>query len=235
MPLEQMYTALYRLFYKRDARDAFVGAQRAAPTAGLTETELAQLKQLDGMRLKTVVQLHAGDIGRQWYQPRVPASWLSLQVALEIDEPELVARFAESDAFELRIDDDADGRALATWVQQVGETGELEDAPWLPDLLRYELLLGARWTGDQNPRVEVFAWDVQGIRESLLEHEVFPTDEPSRKYGALFFRNAEGVAEAPLNREEARVMQAVLDGADTSREKTGLIKRCHTLLAEIRA
>ncbi|MBK8205397.1 MAG: hypothetical protein IPK87_01265 [Planctomycetes bacterium] len=232
MSLEAQYSALYALFYKRRARDAFFQPGHA-PVAGLTDAELRQLQLVDGLRFDTVVGLHQGDLAHQWYASRVPASWLALQVALDTDDRELVASFTGSDAFELRVDDDADGRALLAWVDALVDSGNLPDAPWLPDLLRYELLLNARWIGAHTPRVEEFKFEVPGIRESLIERRTFPTEEDPVRYGALFHKDERGVGEVALDRDEARAMRAVLAGSDTSGEPPRLLKRCKALLREM--
>jgi hypothetical protein len=228
MSLEAMYSALYRLFYKRGSRDV-LQQLRIPPVPGLTEAEQHELGISCGGRFEQVVQLHAQDIGHQWYMPRVPATWGALPVALECDESEVVYRFAESDEFELRIDDDADGRALAAWVDNLRKRKNLH-APWLPDLLRYELLLGAKWRDETTPRVEGFDWDVVGIREALLDQGLFPTDEEPRKYAALFHRDEDGVSEAPLNREQAKAMRTLLAGGDVSAFSSGTLKKCRKLL-----
>jgi hypothetical protein len=226
-----MYTALYRLFYKRGARDDFF-QPGYPPIRNLTEEEIHQLKMADGYRLDILVQLHQRDMAHQWYAPRVPASWMALQIALECDESELIARFTESDEFELRIDDDADGRALSAWLDNFSKGRNL-GARWLCDLLRYELLLGARWRDEHNPRVEEFAWDVAGVRESLLEDNLFPTDERPRTNAALFHRGESGITEAPLNREQARVMRKLLTGQDVSGDKPATVKKCRAILRKI--
>lgn len=232
MSLEAMYSGLYRLFYKRDARDV-LQQLRIPPVPGLTEAEQHELGISCGGRFETVVALHANDLAHQWYMPRVPASWTALRTALDCDDANVVQQFTASTEFELRIDDDADGRALAAWVDNLRK-GKRLDAPWLTELLRYELLLGARWRVDVASRVEVFDWDVPGIREAILEQGLFPTDERPRKYSALFHRDAKGVLEAPLNREEARLMAILLAEGDTQHERASLIKRCTKLLNEIR-
>ncbi len=232
MSLEAQYSALYALFYKRRARDAFFQAGHA-PVAGLTNVEIRQLQLADGLRFDSVVGLHQGDLAHQWYATRVPGGWLALQVALDTDDRELVASFTGSDAFELRVDDDADGRALLAWVGALAESGHLPEAPWLPELLRYELLLNARWIDAHTPRVEEFKYEVPGIRESLVERRTFPTDEDPVRYGALFHKDERGVGEATLDRDEARAMHAILAGADTSGEPPRLLKRCKALLREM--
>lgn len=232
MSLEAMYSALYQLFYKRSARDV-LQQLRIPPVPGLTEAEQHELGITCGERFEVVVALHSGDIGHQWYMPRVPATWRALPIALECDESEVVSQFTESAEFELRIDDDADGRALSAWLDNLRKRRKL-GARWLPDLLRYELLLGGHWRDERTPRVELFDWDVAGIREPLLELGVFPLDEKPRKYAALFHRDQSGVSEAPLKGAEAEVMKKLLAGTQPANASAKVVKRCKTLLQRMR-
>ena len=85
MSLQAQFTALYRLYYKRNERETFL-RHGTPPVPGLSETELAQLRAIEPARLRRVVDLHAGDIGLAWYRPRVPATWLALQAVLAVPE-----------------------------------------------------------------------------------------------------------------------------------------------------
>ncbi|MBX3460023.1 MAG: hypothetical protein KF696_08660 [Planctomycetes bacterium] len=230
MSLTAMYSALYALFYKDKARRAFPAA---LPAHELRDAEAAELRAIDPARLEAVVALHQADLAHQWYAGRVPATWLALRVALDTDDHGLVASFTGSDAFELRVNDDADGRALHAFVDALAQAGHLPDAPWLPELLRYELVLNAQWIGVDTPRIEEFAWDVPGIRESLLKRSTFPTDEEPWRYSAIFHREGAETLEAQLEHDEARVARALLAGDDVSREPPRLVKRCKALLREI--
>lgn len=230
MSLTAMYSALYALFYKASARRDF---PQQLPVSDLRDSELRELRAIDPARLSAVIALHQGDLAHQWYAGRVPASWLALRVALDTDDAGLVESFTGSDAFELRVNDDADGRALLAFVEALAGSGNLQDAPWLPDLLRYELVLNARWVDLPSPRVEEFAWEVPGIRESLLSRGVFPTDEEPLRYGALFHREGAETLEAPLDRDESRVARALLTGQDVNAEPPRLVKRCRALLREV--
>jgi hypothetical protein len=98
--------------------------------------------------------------------------------------------------------------------------------------VRYELLLGAKWREETNPRVELFDWDVVGIREALRDQGLFPTDEKPRKYAALVHQDAAGVSEVPLNGEEAIAMRGLLAGADSG-VGARVVKRCKSLLRRV--
>ena len=196
MSLEAQWRALYRLLYKRDAREAFLGGGEIA-VAGLTESAAAQLRAVPAERLRRVVELHATDIGFNWYRPRVPGTWLALQGSLEVDEAELATRLAQSEAFETRVDDDADGRALAGFIEGEASAGRLAETPWIGDLLRYELLIAGIGLAEGEDRVEEFSYDVSAIRESLLQDSLCPTDEPETPVRLRFHRDAGGVEESP--------------------------------------
>jgi len=209
MSLQAQFSALYRLYYKRGEREAFFRAGKA-PVPGLNPAELRQLKLLEPARLQRVVDLHAGDIGNQWYRPRVPATWIALQAALEIPEAELVHRLTESPGFEDRTNDDSDARALAAFI--AGQSQQLRDTPWLHDLLRYERLLAGLWDKGSNPRVVNFDFDVAGVRESLLQNNLCPTDEPARSTWLLLYRGKRGVNEMRVKRHDAQALEALLAG-----------------------
>ena len=115
MSLEAQYRAVYALMYKRGSRDAFEQA-KFERFAGTDDAEAEEIANVAGLRQNVVVQLHANDIGNNWYMPRFPATWTALQVALGVDQPELTMRFTDTDAFELRVNDDSDGRALAAFA-----------------------------------------------------------------------------------------------------------------------
>jgi len=243
MSLEAQYRAVYDLFYKHWVRDAFLQA-KFERFKGLTDAEHEEVWKAAGARLDFVAMLHAADIGANWYMPRFPASWTALQVALECDSRHLAARFTDTDEFELRVNDDSDGRALAAWVDRLASTKPrkppnkpksappLVHAPWLPDLLRYERLIDGHFPDEQNPRVERFEWDVGGIREALLERELFPVDEEPAHCAALLFRGPGGVNEAPLTGKQARVVSELLQG-QTPEAKPGIVSECQQLLKQI--
>lgn len=231
MSLQAQFTALYRLYYKRNEREAFL-RQGKSPVPGLSEAELAQLRAIEPARLRRVVDLHAGDIGLAWYRPRVPATWLALQAVLAVPEAELVQRLAESPGFESRLNDDADARALAAFVADLGPAAH--DTPWLADLLRYERLLGCEWDTGPNPRVVEFGYDVGGIREALLQDGLCPTDEKKRTTWLLLYRGKSGVNELSLKRRDAEAIGKLLAGHKPA-TSDNVSRRLERLLRDIRS
>ncbi len=230
MSLSAQFSALYRLYYKRTEREAFLRGG-PPPVQGLSDTELQQLRALEPARLRRVVDLHAGDIGGQWYQPRVPGTWLALQAALEIPQAELVHRLTESPGFENRHNDDSDARALEAFVRL--QQRELAATPWIEDLLAYERLLGCPWDDGPNPRVVEFAFDVGAILESLLQHKLCPVDEPRRHTSLLLFRGPQGTNEIALRRHDAEAAKALLAGAPS--RGNAAFRRAEQLLRDIRS
>lgn len=215
-------TAIYRLFYRQSVREAFF-AMGKPPVDGLSESELASLRAIPRARLGRIVELHRGDIGRGWYQPRFPASWLALQAALGVAEDSVVAMLTESQAFELRVNDDADGRALAAFVGELEASDRLAEAPWLPELLDYERLLNGAWGGLESCRwihgslaLKEFTWDAAGIRDSLTNQDLFPTGEEPAESLALFCRDVEGVSEAQVDGDTADAVAVVCGLADNA-------------------
>jgi hypothetical protein len=196
------------------------------PPRDLTPDHAAQIAALDKDRLEVIVRLHADDIGNNWYLPRYPAAWLALQVALECSQPDLTQRFTASEAFELRVHDDADGRALAGFVDGLDVEG------WLAPLLHYERLLNGVGLEPGVPRLERFEWDVPGIREALLEHDTFPEDEIPAPATVLLYRAPDGVHEAALTRRQAEVMEALLTG-EVPKAPAGIVRECEQLLNDI--
>lgn len=231
MTLQAQFSALYRLYYKRSEREAFLRDGKP-PVAGLTATELSQLRALEPARLRRIVDLHAIDLGPAWYRPRVPATWLALQAALEVPEAELVQRLTESPAFESRLNDDADARALASFVDS--QQAVLRDFPWLPELLRYERLLACPWEDGPNPRVVEFAFDVSGIAEALLQDGLCPMGEPRRAVSLLLFRGKREVNELPLKRHDAKAIAELLAGRDPG-VGTKALRRLEHMLRDIRS
>lgn len=229
MTLAAQFSALYRLYYKRAERESFLRGG-PAPVQGLSDAELHQLRALEPARLRRVVDLHAGDIAGQWYRPRVPATWLALQAALEIPQAELVHRLTESPVFEDRDNDDADARALAAFVRSMPR--ELAATPWVSDLLAYERLLGCPWDDGPNPRVVDFGFDVPAIRQSLLQDGLCPLEEPRRKTSLLLFRGHEGVNEIALRRHDADAARALLAGARN--DGSAAFRRADKMLRDIR-
>jgi hypothetical protein len=226
MSFAAQMTAIYRLFYKSSAREAFF-AGGASPVQGLTEPELAALRAIPPQRLARIVELHRGDIGRGWYQPRFPAAWLALQAALDQPEDAVVAMLTEADAFELRVNDDADGRALAEFVREIDGTGMLGEAPWLRELLDYERLLNGDWRAIEGClwvhgalALMEFTWDVGGIRSSLLEQELFPTGEEQSGSLVLFHRDGEGVSEVEVEPDVAIAVALACGVTATDNEAT---------------
>lgn len=231
MPLREQFSALYALYYKRNARDAYFQPGHK-PVAGLTAADLKLLGSIDPLRFETIVKLHQRDIAGQWYRAKVPAAWLALGATLGLDDAELVEALTSSASFELHLDDDRDCAALLGWISELAKARKLPDARWLPELVRYELVLAGRWPGDANPRVESFAWDVESIASSLLRDHTLPLGERPRRYVALFHRDAKGVSEARLSAVEAAAMQALLQGKQEGLDARAL-KRCQKLLKEI--
>lgn len=245
MSLEAQYRAIYELFYKYWIFDAF-SQGKFKRFKGLTDSEQAEIDKVADGRFNRVTQLHAADIGTNWYVPRFPASWMALQVALGLEQGDLVRRFTETDEFELRVNDDSDGRALAAFVQKLADTNPrkppnkpkpeppLKNAPWLPELLRYERMVAGHWQDDVNPRVEKFDWDVGGIADALLEKQLFPVDEQAAPLHMLLYRDEAGVSEVTLNAKQAAVMQKVLNQEDTSGDPPKLVAKCRRVLNQLR-
>ena len=225
MSLEAQWDALYRLFYKRDARSAFASGKLPA---GLTKPEAEQFRAIDPARLNMVVLLHTPDIGG-WYRG-VPATWLALQATLNCNELELVGRLTSSDAFELRINDDEDCRALAGFIAQLPPQ-QTRDSRWLSDLLRYELLIAGKWPDERSPRVETFKYDVDGIRRALIEQQLCPTEEKAGQHAILFHRGKREINEVALKPDQAAALQAHLRAPRSA----SLNKRCLALLKAVGA
>jgi hypothetical protein len=242
MTLEAQYRAIYELAYKRGTRDAFNQA-KFERFAGTNDAEAAEIRRIDGARLDAVVQLHANDIGNNWYAPRFPASWKALQVAMGCNQAELTKRFTDTPAFELRINDDFDGRALAAYVQALADvkvaskrrTGHpLRTSPWLPELLRYERMIAGHWPDAQSPRVETFEWDVSGVYEALMDKELFPVDELPTPMHMLLHRDDAGVSELVLNADQARVLTKLLSRTSMKDEDARLVAKCRRVLNQLR-
>lgn len=231
MPLREQFSALYALYYKRGARDAYF-QPGYKPVAGLNASDMKVLGSIDPLRFETIVKLHQRDIAGQWYRAKVPAAWLALGATLGLDDAELVEALTGSASFEQHVDDDRDCAALLGWIGELSKSRKLSDARWLPELVRYELTLAGRWQGDANPRVESFAWDVESIATSLLRDHTLPAGERPKRYAALFHRDTKGVSEARLSTAEAAAMQAILQGKQEGIEARTL-KRCQKLLKEI--
>lgn len=245
MSLEAQYRAVYQLLYKRWIRDAW-GQAKFERFDGLDDAENAQIHALDLARLEAVVRLHANDIGNNWYNPRFPASWIALQVALDCDQAELTRRLTNSDEFELRENDDADGRALAAFVQKLADSKPrkppnqpkpqppLHRAPWLPELLRYERLIRGHWPDANNPRLETFEWDVGGLIDALLDKQLFPVDEKPAPLHMLLHRDHVGVTEIALSPDQARVMGKLLSRKSTKDEPAKLVAKCRRVLNQLK-
>lgn len=229
MSLELQFRALYRLYYKRDEREAFLRDGRP-PVAGMDAATLAPLRALEPARLRRVVDLHARDIARQWYVPRVPAAWLALQALFEAPEDEVVHLVTGSGTFESRVNDDSDCRALAGFVDALGE--KLREMPWLPDLVRYERLLGCEWPGGPRTRIEHFSFDVTGIRESLVRDRICPTDERRRHTWLLLHRAHREVRELAISPNDSEVIAALVAGRRAKADERKL-KRCRKLLRDL--
>lgn len=231
MSLQTQFSALYRLYYKRNEREAFL-REGKPPVSGLSDAELAQLHAIEPARLRRVVDLHAGDIGLGWYRPRVPATWLALQAVLGVPEAELVQRVAESPGFETRINDDSDARALDVFV---GELGPVLDAfGWVRQLLRFERLLGCNWPDGPDTRLERFTFDVASIRESLLQDKLCPTEEPTRITWILLHRGKHGVNELSVRQSDAVILADLIAGR-LPKASPGSLKRCQAFLRDIRS
>ena len=230
MSLEAQYRAVYELMYKRSTRDAFEqGKFRAFPDT--TESEAAEIQKVAGLRQNVVVQLHANDIGTNWYMPRFPASWTALQVALGVDQRELTMRFTDTDAFELRVNDDSDGRALAAFV----ESQKFENAGWLPELLRYERMIAGHWPDEKSPRVETFEWDVGGVYDALMEKQLFPVDEKPVPLNLLLHRDEAGVTEVALSKDQAQVMKKLIAREPLDDESPKVIAKCRRVLNQLKS
>lgn len=244
MTLEAQYRAIYELTYKRSARDAFSQA-KFERFKGTDDAEAEQIHRISMHRLDVIVQLHANDIGNNWYAPRFPATWLALQVALGCDQAELTKRFTETEAFELRVNDDFDGRALGAYVQSLADMrprkppGEpkpaapLVNAPWLPELLRYERMIAGHWPDERTPRVETFEWDAAGIQDALLDKELFPIDEKAIPLHVLLHRDEAGVSELMLTADQARVLNKLLAKAAVQEEDPKLVAKCRRVLRQL--
>lgn len=230
LQLELQFRTLYRLYYKRNEREAFL-RKGEPPVRGLAARELAQLKAVEPARLRRVVELHAGDIGAGWYRPRVPATWLALQAVLEVPEDELVHRLTESAGFESRVNDDSDAAALAAFVD--GLSNELRQTPWMADLLRHERLVGCPWPSGPNPRLVRFDYDVGGIREALLVQGLCPTDERKHATHLLLFRGPAGVNELAVKPRDAEVLAALIEGRKPDAAPR-VVERCRAMLREVR-
>jgi|GEM_PF-6360720 len=246
MPLDDQWSALYRLFYKRDVRkDFFDNGTR--PVKSLSDSDVALLQGIGAERLEHVVALHQRDIGANWYQPRVPATWLALQSLLDFDEEELVASLTNSPAFEDRIDDDSNGQALMAFIkEQISRSMELATTgPWLPDLLRYELYLAGKLNA-KPAEVAHFEYAVGGIREALLEQALCPDGECPEEYHSLFVRNSNEIAEVALDRDQAEVVRGIIAGESVTRisqrlpqlkidDVTSIHEECRNLLDSLSA
>lgn len=230
MSLEAQYRAVYALMYKRGARDAFEQG-KFERFEGTDDTEAEEIKHVAGLRQNVVVQLHANDIGNNWYMPRFPASWTALQVALGVDQAELTMRFADTDAFELRLNDDVDGRALAAFL----ETRNFDNAAWLPELLRYERMIAGHWPDDHSPRVETFEWDVAGVYDALMEKQLFPVDEKPVPLNLLLHKDKAGVTELALSRDQARVMDKLLARERLDDEPPKVVAKCRRVLNQLKS
>ncbi|MBZ0137279.1 MAG: hypothetical protein K8I27_13010 [Planctomycetes bacterium] len=229
MSLEAQYRAVYALMYKRGTRDAFEQG-KFDRFEGTDDAEAEEIKQVAGLRQNIVVQLHADDIGNNWYMPRFPATWTALQVALGADQPELTMRFTDTDYFELRVNDDSDGRALAAFV----DTLRLPNAPWLAELLRYERMIAGHWPDGQSPRVETFEWDVAGVYDALVDKQLFPVDETPVPLSLLLHRDEAGVTEVALNRDQARVMKRLIARENLDDAEPSVVAKCRRVLNQLR-
>lgn len=235
MSLEAQYRAIYQLMYKRRTRDAFQQG-KFRRFDGLDDAEAEQVRKVASLRQDVVVQLHANDIGTNWYMPRFPATWIALQVALDCDQAELTMRFTDSAAFETRLNDDSDGRALAGFVDELAARDEaLKSAGWMPELLRYERMVRGHWPDEVNPRVEAFGWDVGGIADALLEKELFPVDEVASSLHLLLYRDDAGVSEIALSADQARVMRKVLNHLPVDDEPPKFVAKCRRVLNQLRS
>lgn len=230
MSLEAQYRAVYALMYKRGARDAFEQG-KFERFEGTNDAEAAEIAKVAGLRQSAVVQLHANDIGHNWYMPRFPASWTGLQVALGVDQPELTMRFADTDAFELRVNDDSDGRALAAFVDGL----EVPNAPWLKELLRYERMIAGHWPDGESPRVETFEWDVAGVYDALIDKQLFPVDEKPAPLSLLLHKDEAGVTEVALNRDQARVMKKLIAHETLDDEPPKVVAKCRRVLNQLKS
>jgi len=216
MSFDAQMTAIYRLFYKQHARDAFF-ANRTPPVEDLTADEMAALVAIPKQRLSRIVELHRGDIARGWYESRYPATWLALQHVLSSDADAVVAQLTESDAFERRVNDDADGRALAAFVDELMLNDRLSEAMWIPELLMYEQILAGHWDAIKkwswrsgSVAALGFSWDVQRIRSSLVDDSTFPIQEEAYDLCLLFSRDDEGVSEAEISRPMLSLMGGIV-------------------------
>lgn len=235
MSLEAQYRAIYQLMYKRRTRDAFQQG-KFKRFDGLDDAEAEQVCEVASLRQDIVVQLHANDIGTNWYMPRFPATWIALQVALDCDQAELTMRFTDNDAFETRLNDDSDGRALAGFVNGLMASSKaLDGAKWLPELLRYERMVRGHWPDETNPRVEAFGWDVGGIADALLEKELFPVDEVASPLHLLLYRDDAGVSEIALSADQARVMLRVLNNQPIDDEPPKIVAKCRRVLNQLKS
>ncbi|MHC4841128.1 MAG: hypothetical protein ACYTDT_09265 [Planctomycetota bacterium] len=220
MSLEGMFSTIYRLYYKTDDRQKFV-FDGSLPDEPLTDDEAKQIRNLEPARLNRIVELHQNDLGFQWYRPRFPATWNALQATLDITEAELVSSITNSDAFELRQDDDKSGSALQGFIEQ--EIERLTDAPWLDDLLHYERLLTGQWPEDENLRLEEFSYDIPGIYDALLNEDICPLDEPEDQFILMMFKTDESIREGQINAQQAEEVMTALQGGEVTAEARSLI------------
>ncbi|MCF6227829.1 MAG: hypothetical protein L3J82_04060 [Planctomycetes bacterium] len=220
MSLEGQWSAIYRLYYKADDRLPFI-ENGQLPDEDLTDDEAAQLKNIEAARLERIVELHENDLGFQWYRPRFPACWNALQATLSVTEAELVSKLTNSDAFELRTDDDKSGAALQGFIEQ--EIENLTDAPWIEDLLHYERLLLGQWPDGQNLLLEEFSFDVQGIYGALLDEDICPLDEPEDQFILMMFKTKDDIREGQVTAQQAEEVMQALQGGETTSEAKALI------------
>ncbi|MEE9311084.1 MAG: hypothetical protein V3V10_01605, partial [Planctomycetota bacterium] len=207
-------------YYKASDRLPFI-ENGQLPNEDLTDDEAAQLKNIEAARLKRIVELHENDLGFQWYRPRFPACWNALQATLNVTEAQLVSKLTNSDAFELRRDDDKSGAALQGFIEQ--EIDNLADAPWIEDLLHYERLLIGQWPDEQNLLLEEFSFDVQSIYGALTNEDICPLDEPEDQFILMMFKTDDDIREGQITAQQAKEVMQALQGGETSSEAKALI------------
>lgn len=220
MSLEAMFSTIYRIYYKADDRQKFVNDGQL-PDEDLTDDEAKQLKGIEAARLTRIVELHENDLGFQWYRPRFPACWNTLQATLDVTEAQLVSKLTNSPAFELRKDDDKSGSALQGFIEQ--ELDNLTDAPWIEDLLHYERLLLGQWPDEQNLLIEEFSFDIPGIYNALLNEDICPLDEPEDQFILMMFKTEDDIREGQITAQQAEEVSKALQGGKATDEAKALI------------
>ncbi len=219
MPHAELTRAIGQLFYRTNVRRRFFESGHP-PCDGLSDSDLQHLRAINRARLERVVSLHRSDIWRNWYQPFVPATWTALCTALDLDSDQVVELLTDSPSFDLRINDDSTCSALSSMIDQLLADQRLDAAPWLPELLQYELALCDRWGACQplgerqgESMLFRFTWEVDSIWQALSDG-MFPEDEEQSQTWIEFRRTSEGFTEQRIDPDALELVDGTDDSAD---------------------